>query len=64
MKGENIIDEKSIDYSKLVESQLFREDYLQTALNLKFINLNKLAGNDTYLKAFFISNFQINFFLN
>jgi hypothetical protein len=59
LKGENIIDEKSVDYSNLIKSNLFKDDYLKLAFQLNKINLENLKGNDTNLKAFFISKLLI-----
>lgn len=59
MKGENLLDEKRINYSNLATSLLFKQDYLNLAAQLKHIDLNKLiqtTQSDSNLIAFFISN--------
>ena len=61
LKGENLIDEKSINYSSLVRNELFQSDYLTLANQLKFINLDKLLvendaqTSDSNILSFFIS---------
>jgi hypothetical protein len=57
LKGENFIDEKTIDYNNLIKSDFFKNDYLKLAEQLKQIDLNKLIQfeNDSNILAFFIS---------
>lgn len=57
LKGENFIDEKTIDYNNLIKSDFFKNDYLKLAEQLKQIDLNKLIQfeNDSNILAFFIN---------
>ena len=48
------MDDSSVNYSKLIESTLFKDEYLLLAEKLKQTELNKL-DSDASVKAFFIS---------
>ena len=55
LKGLNLVDEKSIDYKNLIENDIFKNEYLNLARELSFIDLDQLLGNDSNLMAFFLS---------
>lgn len=57
LKGENLVDEKSIDYLSLAKNTLFKNDYINLTRHLRHIDLNQLIKpkNDHNLLAFFIS---------
>ena len=60
MKGQNLIDEHSIDYKSLIANELFSE-YIQLAHQLKQLNLDDLIEEndenqtDLNITSFFIS---------
>lgn len=62
LKGENLIDDKEVNYGSLMNSDLFNKDYLELASRLKRVNLVSLISsddsslNDSNLLAFFISS--------
>ena len=60
LKGANLIDEKSIDYRNLIESEIFQNEYLSLANDLKSVCLDTLIEKDTNttnenITSFFIS---------
>ena len=58
LKGENLIDDKLINYESLAKNTLFQNDYLNLTQQLKLIDLDKLihpVKKDSNLLAFFIS---------
>ena len=62
LKGENLIDDKEVNYGSLMNSDLFNKDYLELASRLKRVNLDSLISSDdssqsdANLLAFFISS--------
>jgi hypothetical protein len=62
LKGENLIDDKLINYESLAKNTLFQNDYLNLTQQLKLIDLDKLihpVKKDSNLLAFFISIYII-----
>ena len=60
MKGENMMDDNSIDYKALVESDVYKTEYSRLSEQLKHVDLSQLLDkddtvNDDHLKAFFIN---------
>lgn len=60
LKGENYLDESSIDYARLCQSDLYNKDYKVLSNQLKQIDLDKLLNsttsqNDDNILAFFIN---------
>ncbi len=60
LKGENFMDDSSIDYTSLINSDTFKVDYYKMSNQLKKVDLNQLLDsdpdkNDANLLAFFIS---------
>jgi hypothetical protein len=60
LKGENFMDDSSIDYTALVKSDAYQVDYFKMSNQLKKVDLNQLLDtdpdqNDANLLAFFIS---------
>ena len=60
LKGANLIDEKSIDYRNLIESEIFQNEYLSLANDLKSVCLDTLIEKDANttnenITSFFIS---------
>ena len=51
------MDDSSVNYSKLIQSSRFNDDYIELAQRLQQADLNKL-DSDANLKAFFISIFH------
>lgn len=54
------MDDSSIDYKGLIENDLFKNDYIKLANQLRFVDLNQLLTtdeqqSDSNLLAFFIS---------
>jgi len=61
LKGEYFIDEKTIDYTSLIESDLFKSNYLNLVSELRHVKLDYLLATgsdeevDINLLCFFIS---------
>jgi hypothetical protein len=68
IKGQNLMNEKEIDYINLIKSEHFTKDYVSLTDQLRKVNLEKLVNsdnkeqNDINLLSFFISNFLLFFF--
>jgi hypothetical protein len=65
LKGENLIDDKLINYESLAKNTLFQNDYLNLTQQLKLIDLDKLihpVKKDSNLLAFFISIYYYYFY--
>jgi hypothetical protein len=54
LKSESLIIDNQIDYNRLTQTELFNNEYMSLATQLKNINLNLLQSDDQKL-AFFIS---------
>lgn len=63
LKGENFMDDSSVDYTTLVNSDVYKVDYAKMSDQLKKVDLDQLLDennetNDANLLAFFISKFS------
>lgn len=60
IKGANMMDDSTIDYQALVQSEVYKVEYARMSEQLKMVDLNQLldkddAKNDANLLAFFIN---------